>query len=402
MVNEFTIDQAGEASHPGQHAPDATSGHRSDSLSKEDLADLAELRLLVENSNDILCRTAPDGTILFMSPVCRTILGYEPAELVGRNKAELVHAEDLSLMLPALTQSGQPASTSADHHFAEYRLCRKDGRAIVAQTTSRVIRDKHNRIREIIAVIRDVTQHKQTESNLRHSERLASIGTLAAGIAHEINNPLGAILMAAHAAREFSRHQSDPAGIEEMIGHIMEDARRAAQIVRSVLQFARQEQSERVPADLRQIVMQTRHHALRHAGNRPVDIKVRGPDVSPWVLVSPIEIEQTLVNLVINSIDAGATRVHITVRTGVTPGRVTVSVIDNGAGMTAEQLKHAFDPFYTGRSQKTGTGLGLSIAQGIVVAHGGSITLSSQHSRGTTITFDLPIALPPKEETSGA
>lgn len=412
MGNEAKIKRAGDDARPGLAMSAAASMRPVDGALTLALdAEHAELRLLIDNSIDILCRHAPDGTILFVSPACRSILGFEPGQLVGRNKAEFVHPEDQLIMLPDLTKAPPTRdgdlgddlhAPHADQHFAEYRLQRSDGRFIWAQTTSRLIRDENAQIRQIIAVVRDVTQRKQTEENLRHSERLASIGTLAAGIAHEINNPLGAILMAAHAAREFNRKPGQQAGAEEMITQIMADARRAAQIVRSVLQFARQEQSERVPVSIRQIVMQVRHHALRYAGARPVDIKVRGPDVSPWVMVSPIEIEQTLVNLVINSIDAGATRVHVTVRADQPPGRVTVSVIDNGKGMSSEQIKHAFDPFYTGRSHAGGTGLGLSIAQGIVVAHGGAIALSSQPSRGTTVTFDLPMTAAQEEEKSGA
>jgi PAS domain S-box-containing protein len=352
----------------------------------------AELRLLVENSTDILSRQSPDGTILSVSPAVTAMLGYEPGEVIGRNKCEFVHGDDLRLMLPAL---GDPAIGQEQSHFAEYRLRRKDGVYIWVQTTSRLIRGESGKVREIIAVVRDITERKQASDGLRHTERLASIGTLAAGIAHEINNPLGAILMAAYAAREFNRDAGaagNAARIEEMLNQIMEDARRGAGIVKSVLQFARQEKTEKLPMDLRDILLRARHHAMIYAGKRDVVVKVRGPDESPKVMVNAIEIEQALVNVIHNSIDAGAAKVQVTVRPDETTGRVNVSVTDDGKGMTQSQLKHAFDPFFTSRSNSGGTGLGLSIAQGIVLAHGGAISLTSEPGQGTTIAFDLPLA----------
>jgi len=240
---------------------------------------------------------------------------------------------------------------------------------------------------------------------LRLSERLASLGTLAAGIAHEINNPLGAILMAAHAAREFNQEQGQQAMVEEMIDQIMHDTRRGSQIVRGVLQFARQQPAEMKTVRLRELVLSARIHALRYLGDRvtgkkEVVIKVRGPDDSPWVHVGPVSIEQTLINLLYNAVDAGATRIQVQVRPMADVQRVMVQVIDDGSGMTSDQIAHAFDPFYTSRANTGNTGLGLSIAQGIVVAHGGKITLTSDVNRGTTVSFDLPMASPPDENES--
>jgi len=148
--------------------------------------------------------------------------------------------------------------------------------------------------------------------------------------------------------------------------------------------------------------MRARRQGLRYADRRAVEIKVRGPDDAPWVLVSEAEIEQVLVNLLQNSIDAGAARIDLAVRLDRDDGRVTVSVTDNGRGMTGDELAHAFDPFFSAPAQGAGAGLGLSIAQGIVASHDGTIALTSEPMRGTTVAFDLPLTARPAEEVAGA
>jgi len=371
--------------------------------------DLHEYRLLVDHADEVLCRLTPQGVFVFVSPACLNVLGYEPAQLIGRTKRELVHPDDHHLIQPVPEASPSSSQASAipvsDRHLSEYRIRRKEGRYIWAQVRSLIIRDEQGQPREKITSLRDITEHKQAQDNLRLSERLGSLGTLAAGIAHEINNPLGAILMAAHAAREFNQQQGQQAMVEEMIDQIMHDTRRGSQIVRGVLQFARQQPAEMKTVRLRELVLSARIHALRYLGDRvtgkkEVVIKVRGPDDSPWVHVGPVSIEQTLINLLYNAVDAGATRIQVQVRPMADVQRVMVQVIDDGSGMTSDQIAHAFDPFYTSRANTGNTGLGLSIAQGIVVAHGGKITLTSDVNRGTTVSFDLPMASPPDENES--
>lgn len=367
-------------------------------------SDLDGYRLLVDHAMDMLCRLTREGIFHFVSPASVHLFGYEPSELIGHSKLELVHPEDQGFIhcFPAQDLDDPQASNSGpDFHSSEYRMRRKDGSYIWVQTRSQIIRDEQGHHRETILTVRDMTQYKQTQDNLRHSERLASLGTLAAGIAHEINNPLGAILMAAHAAREFNRQQGQQDKVEQMLDQIMTDTRRGSQIVRSVLQFARQEPPKLQTIRLRELALSARLLAMRYADKRNIDIKVRGPDDSPWVHVGALSIEQALVNLLHNAMDAGAKRIEVQVRPMPDIQRVSVQVIDDGAGMTPQQVAKAFDPFYTGRPNSGGTGLGLSIAQGIIVAYGGKISLNSVENQGTTVTFDLPMTSAPTETTKG-
>ncbi len=358
----------------------------------DDGGDHCEYRLLIDQSTDMLCRLTPQGFFLHVSAASLKVLGYEPEELIGRSKAELIHPEDRAALPAAIGGTGG----QADLPLGEYRLRRKDDRYIWAQTSVLIVRDDQGRPRQVIASVRDITERKHAQDNLRHSERLASLGTLAAGIAHEINNPLGAILMAAHAAREFNKQDGKREMVDQMLEQIMVDTRRGSQIVRSVLQFARREPADRKAARLRDLMLGARVHALRYAAGKAVEIKVRGPDESPWVLVGAMEIEQALVNLLHNAIDAQASRIQVQVRPMPGTERVSVQVIDNGHGMTGEQVARAFDPFYTGRPNTGGIGLGLCIAQGIVLAHGGKMALASAQGRGATVTFDLPRISPPQ------
>ena len=222
---------------------------------------------------------------------------------------------------------------------------------------------------------------------LRRTERLASLGTLAAGIAHEINNPLGIILLAT------DRALAGRDGDEELKGLLLrtkECVKRCADIVDGVLRFARQEPTEKRPLDLNDTVLQARDFTREIALKHRVSVTERLAVPLPPVLANRTEIEQLIVNLVHNGINACAAGGEVTLETAAQGDEIRLIVRDDGRGMTPEQTAHAFDPFYTTRMNDGGTGLGLSTVHGIVTEHGGSIDVVSQEGRGTTIAIALP------------
>jgi len=239
-----------------------------------------------------------------------------------------------------------------------------------------------------ICFVIDLTDSKRTELALRRSERLASVGTLAAGIAHEINNPIGGILMAAQFALKY---QADPGSVKTALDDIVRDGARCGRIVKNVLRFAQEAPSERSPADLNPVVQQAADLVQKYGEKKGSVIELVLAEKLPDVMLNPAEIEQVIVNLVGNAAQAGATRVVI--RTESAPDAVRLVVEDNGSGISKEDAEHLFDPFYTTRHDRGGMGLGLSIVHGIVKDHEGEIDLDSQPGRGTRLTIRLPRAL---------
>ncbi len=230
-------------------------------------------------------------------------------------------------------------------------------------------------------------ERERIEEGLRRSERLASLGTFAAGIAHEINNPLAAILLAAHGAR----HDLDePEGLKVALDDIIAEIERSARIVKSLLKFSKAEASELSELDLRRPLGRACDHARQAAAVRGVQLIAAELDEAAPVRGNDVELEQVFANLLHNAIQASPPDGRIEVSSVLGPKAIRVSVSDSGRGMTALQQARAFEPFYTTRAGEGGTGLGLSLAHGIVEAHGGSIEFSSRPGRGTRVTVELP------------
>ena len=248
---------------------------------------------------------------------------------------------------------------------------------------------------------RDAQALKQSQEQLLASERLASTGTLAAGIAHEINNPVGSILACAQYALA---SQNDPKGPEIMrrqLEKIVLDSRRCGRIVKSVLQFACNEPTEKWMEDLNEVVRRavalTRNFAAEHSALISLDLS---EEPLPTIM-NPIQMEQVVVNLLCNAIEAGSRRPHATVRTRLVRNKLHLSVSDDGCGIGPEDLSRVFDPFFSKRRGEGGTGLGLSVVHGIIREHYGKIKVESSPDVGTTITITLPVREANKDAEGG-
>ncbi|MCP4250455.1 MAG: GAF domain-containing protein [bacterium] len=238
-------------------------------------------------------------------------------------------------------------------------------------------------------------ERKRAEEVLHQSERLASIGTLAAGIAHEVNNPITAILLAAQSA--LAKNNKGAQSMDDCLKGIIADAERCERIVEGVLQFARKGTPEKWPTDLADIVHRakqvTRAYADRHKAT--VEIRAKGHPSQP--AVNPVQMEQVIVNLIRNAVESSPPGNRIFITTEGTRSTARIMVRDKGRGMTDKQISLLFDPFYTTRERQGGTGLGLSIAHSFVLAHGGRILVQSKLGEGTTMTVEIPVVPAPKE-----
>jgi len=274
-----------------------------------------------------------------------------------------------------------------------YRMVAADGRTVWLHDVVNVDR-KQGRPKLLRGFMFDVTERKLEEQSIQQSDRLASLGTFAAGIAHEINNPLGAILSAAEHSVAILDKQSATENVRDMLQTIIESTERCGRIVSGVLEFSRSGTNTRLNTDINEIIQRAANITRPYAEQRGVSVKLSLAKNPCCLSLSQIAMEQVFVNLFRNSIESGAREICVRERTKRDPKGISIAVQDDGRGLTKEQKRRMFDPFYTTRQGEGGSGLGLSIVHGIVTSHGGSIKVSSEPNKGTTITIQLIAGAP--------
>jgi signal transduction histidine kinase len=218
---------------------------------------------------------------------------------------------------------------------------------------------------------------------------LASVGKLAAGVAHEINNPLGGILNCLYNLRNGT---VSPARQEEYVASMEDGLRRVQKIVRQLLDFSQQHDPELALSDINSVIgrvlVLTEHLFVPSR----VVLETHLDHEIPDLLIDRHMMEQVLMNLILNAIQAMKAGGVLVIRTSIKDGSCVVDVEDTGCGISASVLPRIFDPFFTTKSEGEGTGLGLSVSLGIVERHGGKISVESEIGRGTTFTVSLPLA----------
>jgi two-component system, NtrC family, sensor kinase len=238
------------------------------------------------------------------------------------------------------------------------------------------------------------------QARVAQAERLASLGMLAAGVAHEINNPLGGIFALTGLTLE-DMTPDDPN--RENLDEVLKQTQRCRNIVRKLLEFARHSEGRAGPVDLNTILEATLSLLDKQAAFFNIDV-VRSYDPElPPVHANQSELQQVFMNVLVNAVQSMQEHGTLSIATRRDPAgdRVEVSVSDTGCGIPPETIGHVFDPFYTTKESGEGTGLGLSIAYGIVTSHGGTISVSSEVGKGTTFLIRMPAAAVPAPEAPG-
>jgi PAS domain S-box-containing protein len=324
-------------------------------------------RSIVETTRDWIWASDATGCSTYSNPAVERILGYAPAELLGRSLVDLVHPEDRPRALDLLRNclSGGTGRTGlilrVQHRQGGYRDLEFAGVPIL---------DARGRVRGFQGSGHDTTERRQLEEQLRQSQKMEAVGRLAGGVAHDFNNLLGVIL--GYSELLVKQHPDGPC--RSKLEEVRRAAERAAALTRQLLAFSRKQVLDLRVVDLNLILADTAT-LLRRLIGEDIDMQIMtAPDLGR-VRADPGQIQQVLMNLAVNARDAMPTGGRLLLRTanaevgdnlarehrGLAPGRyVTVTVADDGCGMRPEVLAHVFEPFFTTKETGKGTGLGLA------------------------------------------
>ncbi|MDQ4030048.1 MAG: ATP-binding protein, partial [Actinomycetota bacterium] len=266
---------------------------------------------------------------------------------------------------------------------------RADGSVVPVEGTTFTLHDGNGKPERVINLVTDLSERRRFEQQLVQSSKLASIGELAAGVAHEINNPLFAIL----GLVEFLLKESAPGTkAHERLLLVQQTGLEIKEIVRALLDFARErsDEFERVP--LERIVRQTLDLVRKTSAKKGIEIIERYPDEELAVNASANQLKQVVLNLVTNAQHAMPDGGTITVEVARDGRWATATVADTGTGIPAAALEKIFDPFFTTKRDVGGTGLGLSVSLGIAQMHGGELVAASDEGAGASFTVRVPLA----------
>jgi PAS domain S-box-containing protein len=369
----------------------------------------AKFAQLADNITDVFWIRSPDmGEVLYVSPAFERVWGRSTESLYAHpgHWTEFIVPEDRDRVEATFaTLAGETPSVDI-----EYRIVRPDGEARWVRSRGFQVRDGAGKLIRLIGIVTDITESRRLQAQLMVSDRMASVGTLAAGLAHEINNPLAAVIanldfMAESLGRSLTGDApagSSPAGdawLREDLKGPLEDAREAAQRVRFIVRdlkiFSRSPSDERPAAvDVRPILESSLRMAWNEIRHRAHLVKDYDP--VPGVLANEARLGQVFLNLIVNAAQAlpegHADHNEIRVRTRLAGARVVIEVSDTGPGIPPEIIGRIFDAFFTTKAVGVGTGLGLAICQRIVTDMGGELTVTSTRGKGTTFCVALPVA----------
>jgi len=313
--------------------------------------------------------------------------GYRQEELIGHRLVRLVehsHQQDFEAALQT-TAHGQQVEN------LELRVKRSDGSLGHFSVSLSPSRDEYNQVNSVVVVMTDITDAVLLQAKLAHAEKMATIGRLVSGVAHEVNNPLAAILGFTDLLLE---DPQIPESAREELQIILRETQRTKEIVQGLLSFARQRPAQREPMQVNAILRQTIRLRSYDFSSHGVEVTEEFNENLQMAMGDPQQLQQVFLNILNNAYDAiqeSGNHGKIRIRTRQTTDFIEVAFIDNGTGVF--ETERIFDPFFTTKPAGKGTGLGLSICYGIVRAHGGEILCwNNEGESGSTFVVRLPIA----------
>jgi PAS domain S-box-containing protein len=329
------------------------------------------------------------------------IFGLKPREFGATYEAflESVHPDDRDAVKKAVEESLADPHTP---YSIDHRVIRQDGSERIVHERGEITFDDTGKSVRMIGTVHDITELKRAEiesyrtrRELWHMERVSHMGELTASLAHELNQPLTAILSNAGAALRFLQaDRLDPAELHDILQDIVKDNKRAGDIIRSLRSMLKREAMEQETISINDVLRDiiSLFHSEAIIRNIAVEIDLAEP--SPVVHVEKVQIQQVLINLIMNAAEAmsdhGPDGRKIVLQTRLIGHRaVQVAVRDFGPGISEKDLNRIFDPFFT--TKRSGLGMGLSISRSIIEAHGGRIWVENNPDKGVTFYFEIPV-----------
>ncbi len=369
------------------------------SMKQQEMAE-ARTRAIIDNMLDGLLTLDEDGRIESLNVAASRIFGYEPSELIGENISTLVRLpqqeEDPSPLLEQLRRAIEEAGGSP----VEVKGVRKHGTPFPLEISVSQMRLGETVV--LIAMVRDISQEKIRKAEALRAGQLAAIGELAAGVAHEINNPINGIINYTQLLLDDAESGGDREHLD-ILKRIIKESERISVIVRNLLAFARQREDVEEEIQIKDVIedgLALIRYQLQKDG---IHLLVDVPSDLPPIRGNPQQLQQVFLNLLSNARYAlneryptqnPDKRLEIRSFTVSRHGKeyVRTTVTDFGSGITSEDLAQIFDPLFTTKPPGKGTGLGLSISQGIVKDHHGYLNVESVPGEQTTVILDLPVA----------
>jgi two-component system NtrC family sensor kinase len=348
---------------------------------------LENLEIILENCDDMIVITDATDQVIFSNRAAKEELGIMPERDVRHALAEGLLAgpdyEKCAELFETWDECDETMSISLI-----------DGNEITVRARTKIMRPESESHRTKVIILRDCTEHQKLERQLYRSEKLASLGQLISGVAHELNNPLAAILGFA----ELCRDAKDKTEISRNLEVIDREARRTAHIVENLLSFSRQRHAQRTPVDIHELL--ERCFALMSYNFRMHNMVVRRDyDATlPAIELDEYQVQQVFMNIILNAVQAMEGMNHeeprLSVHTSLADDEkmVCIRIEDNGPGIPQQDLARIFTPFFTTKKADEGTGLGLPVSLNIVKQHNGQIRADSIEGQGATFSITLPVS----------
>ena len=357
--------------------------------------EIEERRRIFETSQDLILVTDTVGTFIQVSPSAKTILGYEPADMIGHSAVEFIHPDDLD----STRNEMRSARRGQQMRNFETRYVHRDGQAV----TLNWMGTWSEPVQRHFFIGRDLTEKQSAEAQMRHVQKMDAVGQLTGGVAHDFNNILTVITGTIGILEEAVADQPELVAIAKLID---EAAERGANLTKHLLAFARKQPLQPLEVDVNSLVLEAAK-LLHPTLGEHIEITPLLADDAWTALVDPNQLTTAVLNLALNARDAMSGGGQLALETSniyldenyasmhneVAPGNyVMVAVSDTGAGIPAKLLERVFDPFFTTKEVGKGTGLGLSMVFGFVKQSGGHIKIYSEEGHGTSVKMYLPRA----------
>jgi PAS domain S-box-containing protein len=358
-------------------------------------------RTILENMKEAYYEMDLTGNYTFFNDALCRHLGYPREELLGMSYRVYVPPEknkEAFEIYNRIYRTGEPAE------MFDVVQIRKDGKRIFVESSASPIRNEKDEIIGFRGVIRDVSERKQAEEERKQLEqkaqfasRLASVGELASGVAHEINNPLTGVIGYAHlllARKDISRD------VRRDLEIINEGAQRVAGVVKKLLAFARQTKPEQRYVNINELIHNTLDLRAYELGASNIKVSLQLTRDLPMTIADPGQLQQIFLNLIINAeteMKLAHDKGKLSIKTEKINSILRITFKDTGPGIAKENLETIFDPFFTTREVGQGTGLGLSVCHGIVTEHNGKIWAESEFGKGATFIVELPLITEEKQ-----